>query len=157
MPQSDRPASLSGEPTPEVLERLTPAERQVFDLAIEGHPTRAIADKLNLSEATIRSHLTRIYAKLGVRGRVELLTTVPRAAPRRSAHDPRPTGDMPGEDSTGSSLKSVEGRGFVNGRSGRERFPVGIVVLLIVLGLMLALPSFYFACGVLGVCGVLGL
>jgi DNA-binding CsgD family transcriptional regulator len=53
------------------LERLSPAERRVFDLALLGLSTKEIADELVLSEATIRGHLTRIYAKLGVQGRIE--------------------------------------------------------------------------------------
>jgi DNA-binding CsgD family transcriptional regulator len=95
MPQSHRPASLSGEPPPAVLERLTPAERQVLDLALEGLSARAIADELVLSEATIRSHLTRIYAKLGVRGRVELLAMEGNQGP---AHTPA----QPGAAASGS-------------------------------------------------------
>lgn len=55
------------------LDRLSPAERRVFDLTLDGRSTKSIADKLVLSEATVRSHLTRIYAKLEVRGRMDLL------------------------------------------------------------------------------------
>jgi len=55
------------------LDRLSPAERRVLELVLGGFSTQAIADKLVLSEATIRSHLTRIYEKLGVHGRIELL------------------------------------------------------------------------------------
>jgi DNA-binding CsgD family transcriptional regulator len=55
------------------LERLSPAERRVFDLALRGLSTKEMADELALSEATIRGHLTRIYAKLEVQGRIELL------------------------------------------------------------------------------------
>lgn len=58
------------------LGRLSPAERRVFDLALDGRSTQAIAAELVLSEATVRSHLTRIYAKLEVRGRLELLARV---------------------------------------------------------------------------------
>ena len=46
------------------LERLSPAERRVFDLALDGRPTQGIAEELVITEATVRSHLTRIYAKL---------------------------------------------------------------------------------------------
>ncbi|MES2208611.1 MAG: helix-turn-helix transcriptional regulator [Chloroflexota bacterium] len=70
--EADGPTRLAGESSI-ALERLSPAERRVFDLALDGLSTQAIADELVLSEATIRSHLTRIYAKLGVQGRIELL------------------------------------------------------------------------------------
>jgi DNA-binding CsgD family transcriptional regulator len=68
----DGPKPMPGEPSI-ALERLSLAERRVFDLALRGLSTKEIADELVLSEATIRSHLTRIYAKLGVQGRIELL------------------------------------------------------------------------------------
>lgn len=55
------------------LDRLSPAERRVYDLALDGRSTQSVAEELVLSEATVRSHLTRIYAKLEVRGRMDLL------------------------------------------------------------------------------------
>jgi DNA-binding CsgD family transcriptional regulator len=55
------------------LAALSEREREVLDLALMGLSARAMADRLTLTEATIRSHLSRIYAKVGVSGRVELL------------------------------------------------------------------------------------
>jgi DNA-binding CsgD family transcriptional regulator len=55
------------------LEVLSDREREVLALALTGLSAKAIADQLTLTQATIRSHLSRIYAKLGVGGRVELL------------------------------------------------------------------------------------
>jgi DNA-binding CsgD family transcriptional regulator len=52
---------------------LTPAEQRVLALAADGLSVREIAQTLVLTEATIHSHLSHIYAKLGVRGRVGLL------------------------------------------------------------------------------------
>ncbi len=52
---------------------LSEREREVLEFALVGLSARAIAERLTLTEATIRSHLARIYAKLGVGGRVELL------------------------------------------------------------------------------------
>jgi len=49
---------------------LTPAEQSVLDQALTGVPARDIAEHLSLSEATVRSHLSSIYVKLGVSGRV---------------------------------------------------------------------------------------
>jgi DNA-binding CsgD family transcriptional regulator len=54
------------------VEGLTPAERRVADLVAEGRTNREVAATLFLSERTVASHLTRIYAKLGVRSRTEL-------------------------------------------------------------------------------------
>ncbi|SCG40460.1 response regulator transcription factor [Micromonospora coxensis] len=50
---------------------LTPREREVLDVAAEGHPVREIAVKLSLSAGTVRNHLSRIMAKTGARTRLE--------------------------------------------------------------------------------------
>jgi DNA-binding CsgD family transcriptional regulator len=53
-------------------EGLTAAERRVAALVAEGRTNREVAAALFLGERTVASHLTRIYAKLGVRSRTEL-------------------------------------------------------------------------------------
>lgn len=52
---------------------LSPREREVFLLAVRGLSRREIADALYVSEGTIRTHLARIYRKLGVHSRAELI------------------------------------------------------------------------------------
>lgn len=49
--------------------RLTPRETEVLRLAAEGMTVRGISARLYVSEATTRSHLSGIYAKLGVTSR----------------------------------------------------------------------------------------
>ncbi len=51
---------------------LTAAERRVATLVAEGQTNREVAAALFLGERTVASHLTHIYAKLGVRSRTEL-------------------------------------------------------------------------------------
>lgn len=51
---------------------LTPTEERVAALVAEGRTNREAAKALYLSEHTIEGHLSRIYAKLGVRSRAEL-------------------------------------------------------------------------------------
>lgn len=51
---------------------LTPAERRVAELAAHGRTNREIAAALFLAERTVESHLSHVYAKLGVRSRTEL-------------------------------------------------------------------------------------
>jgi DNA-binding CsgD family transcriptional regulator len=51
---------------------LSPSELRVAELVAEGHTNREIASALFLGERTVASHLTHIYAKLGVRSRTEL-------------------------------------------------------------------------------------
>jgi DNA-binding CsgD family transcriptional regulator len=57
-------------------EGLTPAERRVAALVAEGRTNREVAASLFLAERTVASHLTHIYAKLGVRSRTELARKV---------------------------------------------------------------------------------
>ena len=56
---------------------LTIREREVFELLIKNYTTRDIAEKLNISEKTVRNHISNVMQKLGVKGRsgavVELL------------------------------------------------------------------------------------
>lgn len=52
---------------------LTPAERSVFNLSIKGLSPTEIADQMFLSINTIKTHNKRIYAKLGITSREELL------------------------------------------------------------------------------------
>ena len=53
-------------------EGLTPAERRVADLVANGRTNAEVAATLFLAERTVASHLTHVYAKLGVRSRTEL-------------------------------------------------------------------------------------
>jgi DNA-binding CsgD family transcriptional regulator len=57
-------------------EGLTPAERRVAALVAEGRTNQEVAAALFLGERTVASHLTRIYAKLGIRSRTELASKV---------------------------------------------------------------------------------
>ena len=53
---------------------LTPREREIVVRMVNssGAKQLAVADELGMSEHTLRNHLTTIYSKLGVRGRLEL-------------------------------------------------------------------------------------
>jgi len=52
---------------------LTSREEDVVQLVVEGLGNREIAQRLNLSEHTIRNYLFRIFDKIGVSNRVELV------------------------------------------------------------------------------------
>jgi DNA-binding CsgD family transcriptional regulator len=56
------------------LASLTPREREIVDTLVKMASDKllVVADTLNMSEHTLRNHLTTIYSKLGVRGRLEL-------------------------------------------------------------------------------------
>jgi DNA-binding CsgD family transcriptional regulator len=51
---------------------LTAAEQRVATLVADGRTNREVAAALFLAERTVAGHLTRVYAKLGVRSRTEL-------------------------------------------------------------------------------------
>jgi len=56
---------------------LTKREKQIFDLLINNKSTLEIAKCLNISEKTVRNHISNAMQKLGVKGRasavIELL------------------------------------------------------------------------------------
>jgi two-component system response regulator NreC len=66
-------------------ERLTPREREVLQLAAEGHTTRAIAGLLCLSTKTVEHHRASLMTKLGLRGQTELVKYAIRAGLVESA------------------------------------------------------------------------
>jgi DNA-binding CsgD family transcriptional regulator len=56
--------------------RLTRREAEVARLAIEGGTNPEISARLRIAPGTVKKHLDNIYAKLGVRGRLELAALV---------------------------------------------------------------------------------
>jgi DNA-binding NarL/FixJ family response regulator len=61
------------EPEPEYA--LTAREQEVLQLVVDGLNNPEIADKLGVSRATARTHVSHILAKLGVTNRAEAITT----------------------------------------------------------------------------------
>ncbi|MFD4994730.1 LuxR C-terminal-related transcriptional regulator [Streptomyces buecherae] len=55
---------------------ITPRERDVMDLLLEGLPTKRVATRLDVSVHTVNDHLKAIYRKLGASGRDELLANL---------------------------------------------------------------------------------
>jgi DNA-binding CsgD family transcriptional regulator len=51
---------------------LTPAERSVVRLAAEGLSNPDIGARLFMSRSTVKTHLSHVYAKLGITNRTEL-------------------------------------------------------------------------------------
>ena len=48
---------------------LTKREKEIFDYLIKNMSTKEIALELNISEKTVRNHISNVMQKLGVKGR----------------------------------------------------------------------------------------
>jgi DNA-binding NarL/FixJ family response regulator len=61
------------------LERLTPREREVLELIGRGLSNKRIARELQLSEKTVKTHVSHVLAKLGVTDRTQAAVVAVRA------------------------------------------------------------------------------
>lgn len=67
--------SLLVNPRPErIAEPLTPRESEVLGMLSEGQSNKAIAHRLNISEHTVKFHVTSIMSKLNAGSRTEAVT-----------------------------------------------------------------------------------
>lgn len=60
----------------ETAQVLTARETEIVQLIAQGHRNRAVAERLKISDGTVKIHLHNIYKKLGVDGRLELMLWV---------------------------------------------------------------------------------
>ncbi|MGW9205759.1 LuxR C-terminal-related transcriptional regulator [Embleya sp. NPDC055664] len=95
-PWAPAPPERAGAPAG--LAGLTEAEQRIVDLVADGRGNRDIANSLYVSVKTVEAMLTRIYRKLGVRSRVQLVALVHRELTelghrdgRRTPNDPPPS------------------------------------------------------------------
>ena len=56
------------------FDELTPQELQIVQMVSQGLSNRVIAQRLYLSKRTVESHLYRVYPKLDVRSRAQLIS-----------------------------------------------------------------------------------
>ena len=52
---------------------LTDREQEVFELLVKNKTTTEIAKKLQISEKTVRNHVSNAIQKLGVKGRAQAI------------------------------------------------------------------------------------
>ncbi|CAM5218090.1 Transcriptional regulator OS=Ureibacillus acetophenoni OX=614649 GN=SAMN05877842_102411 PE=4 SV=1 [Ureibacillus acetophenoni] len=59
--------------SPQHCSLLTKREREIFQLLILDYTTKEISQKLNISEKTVRNHISNTIQKLGVSSRSQAL------------------------------------------------------------------------------------
>lgn len=88
---ADEGGRRPGEAVEQTLRRapLTPRERDVVSLLVAGSSTREIAAETGLTVSTVNTYLKRIFSKLGVHSRVELIARMAGTAtiPPRSSYE----------------------------------------------------------------------
>jgi DNA-binding NarL/FixJ family response regulator len=62
---------LDAKDAPDPLAGISAREREVLGLLLEGMPNKLIARRLDISEKTVKSHLTSIFREIGVTDRVQ--------------------------------------------------------------------------------------
>ena len=62
---------LTARAEPDPLGSLSHREREVLELLLDGLPNKLIARRLEISEKTVKSHLTRIFREIGVSDRTQ--------------------------------------------------------------------------------------
>ena len=69
------------ESVPNLIDELTPREKQIFQLMAEGKTNKEISNSQSISESTVKSHINNIYRKTGIKSRKELQNYAARIAP----------------------------------------------------------------------------
>ncbi len=69
---------LEAKSAPDPLAGISPREREVLALLVDGQPNKLIARQLGISEKTVKAHLTSIFRTIGVTDRVQAILWVER-------------------------------------------------------------------------------
>ncbi len=69
------------------LSGLTPRQRQIMDLVLDGHPSKNIAADLGISQRTVENHRAEIMRKTGAKS-LPALARLALAAARRGSGEP---------------------------------------------------------------------
>ena len=69
---------LEARAAPDPLEGISTREREVLALLLDGLPNKLIAQRLGISEKTVKTHLTNVFRRIGVTDRVQAVLWVER-------------------------------------------------------------------------------
>lgn len=67
---------LASAPAPRLKVSLSPREQEIVDLVAKGFPNKSIAYILDISPCTVATHLRRVFSKLGVSSRAEMVARI---------------------------------------------------------------------------------
>jgi DNA-binding NarL/FixJ family response regulator len=77
---------LNARAAPDPLAAFSPREREVLELLVAGLPNKLIARRLEISEKTVKSHLTKIFRELDVSDRTQAALWAQRNGMRPRSH-----------------------------------------------------------------------
>lgn len=69
----------AGEPDDSVLANLSKRQREVLQLLLQGEPNKSISSRMDISQNTVKAHLSAIFKILGARNRTEAVYFAARA------------------------------------------------------------------------------
>jgi DNA-binding NarL/FixJ family response regulator len=78
---------LNARNEPDPFVSLSQREREVLELLVEGLPNKLMARRLEISEKTVKSHLTRIFREIGVTDRTQAALWAERKGIDRPSND----------------------------------------------------------------------
>jgi len=81
--QASRPAAQNK--PDDKLKSLTPREKDIVSLIVSGASNKEIGEALDISERTVKGHLSNVFQKLGVSDRLKLVRYLNEEAPMASA------------------------------------------------------------------------